>query len=879
MPIFHMSLFKVPSGILHKLESIRKHFFNGHEVSSRKISWVNWNKVISPKEKGGLGVSSLYALNRGLLFKWVWRFLTQGSFLWARVIKAIHGMDGSIGNIRIDNSKSCWSSIINEINVLSSKGIKLMNYLRITLGNGVSTRLWDEPWHVEGILKDRFPRIYALENCKSVTVGDKLAHQTLSHSFGRLPRGGIENAQFAEFSVLLQQVVLAQGSVRWTWTENGSGQFSVASVRKIIDNKLCSGGENSTRWIRCVPNKINIHAWKVMTEPLATRFDKSRRGIVIESILCGNCDIGVETTSHLFFTCDMATSVHRLINRWWEVPDMEIDSYATWKGWIVTIRMASKTKLMFEGVYYVMWWLLWWYRNKKIFEGKSLIKAMFLDDVISKSKFLNLENVNQADYTLTTIMDTSAQPTSSLVITTTPLLPPPPHHATPPNETTTSAPTTQEPQTSAPDLLDFASIFKFNERIFNLEQEVSQLKQDNKSAQISESIKSQVPVLVDEHLSTRVGYAVQTTFHSYKLDKDLFDTYGEAYSLKRDRDDKDKDEDPSGRSDRGKKRRKSGKEAEPSQEPKSRSSKSTSSSKGPTQSPCKSSGKSAHAKESRQDSGEPHDQEFVTGNTDDQPAGEAISKDDWWKKPEKTPTPDHDRGRQVILVDYFINNDLLYLQGGSASRKYTTSTTKTKVATYDNVLGIEDMIPNLWSSTKFKEGDFPRLNLRDIEDLLLLLVQKKISNLENDVLFDLNVALWMFTRRIVILKRVEDLQLGVESYQKKLNITKPQTFKSGISKLTPYTAFNDPPCIIYQDRLKRNRLMRLDELYKFCDGSLTDVRSVLDDIAKNRRMEYLPKRDWSRLYRMFERRLMRNLERFVGEREYGNDFRLLERTI
>ncbi|GJW20661.1 RNA-directed DNA polymerase, eukaryota [Tanacetum coccineum] len=259
MPIFHMSLFKVPSGILHKLESIRKHFFNGHEVSSRKISWVNWNKVISPKEKGGLGVSSLYALNRGLLFKWVWRFLTQGSFLWARVIKAIHGMDGSIGNIRIDNSKSCWSSIINEINVLSSKGI----------------------------LKDRFPRIYALENCKSVTVGDKLAHQTLSHSFRRLPRGGIENVQFAEFSVLLQQVVLAQGSDRWTWTANGSGQFSVASVRKIIDNKLCSGGENSTRWIRCVPNKINIHAWKVMTESLATRFDISRRGIVIDSILCG----------------------------------------------------------------------------------------------------------------------------------------------------------------------------------------------------------------------------------------------------------------------------------------------------------------------------------------------------------------------------------------------------------------------------------------------------------------------------------------------------------------------------------------------------------------------------------------------------------------
>nr|GEV61327.1 retrovirus-related Pol polyprotein from transposon TNT 1-94 [Tanacetum cinerariifolium] len=60
-------------------------------------SWVNWNRVIAPKDKGGLRVLSLFALNRGLMFKWVWRFLTQGSSLWARVSKAIHGADSNIG--------------------------------------------------------------------------------------------------------------------------------------------------------------------------------------------------------------------------------------------------------------------------------------------------------------------------------------------------------------------------------------------------------------------------------------------------------------------------------------------------------------------------------------------------------------------------------------------------------------------------------------------------------------------------------------------------------------------------------------------------------------------------------------------------------------
>ncbi|GJW36134.1 hypothetical protein Tco_0059054 [Tanacetum coccineum] len=57
------------------------------------------------------------------------------------------------------------------------------------------------------------------------------------------------------------------------------------------------------------------------------------------------------------------------------------------------------------------------------------------------------------------------------------------------------------------------------------------------------------------------------------------------------------------------------------------------------------------------------------------------------------------RGRQVIPQDYFINNDLEYLKGGSLSRQYSTSITKTKAATYE-VKWIEDTVPNLWSPVK-----------------------------------------------------------------------------------------------------------------------------------------------------------------------------------
>ncbi|GJR81708.1 hypothetical protein Tco_0152493 [Tanacetum coccineum] len=255
-----------------------------------------------------------------------------------------------------------------------------------------------------------------------------------------------------------------------------------------------------------------------------------------------------------------------------------------------------------------------------------------------------------------------------------------------------------------------------------------------------------------------------------------------------------------------------------------------------------------------------------------------------WHNPKNKPYPfdlrkplpliqDH-RGRQIIPQDYFINKDLEYLKGGDLSRRYSTSVTKTKAATYD-LKWIKDLVNNLWSPVQvkydqhaylgtshwgpkrqrfygyasnltsskdvysrrriiavtrlkimkmydyghleeievrrddqklytFKEGDFKRLRLQDIEDMLLLLIQQKLTNLTIDE--------W-----------------------------------SNLRKRTAYTAYSDPKGVIYKDQMNRNRLMHADELHKFSDGTLDDVRSALNDIAKGIRMEYLPMRKWSNL--------------------------------
>nr|GEZ49247.1 hypothetical protein [Tanacetum cinerariifolium] len=190
------------------------------------------------------------------------------------------------------------------------------------------------------------------------------------------------------------------------------------------------------------------------------------------------------------------------------------------------------------------------------------------------------------------------------------------------------------------------------------------------------------------------------------------------------------------------------------------------------------------------------------------------------------------RGRRVIPFEHFITNDLGYLWGG------------------------------------------------------------KLSNLTVEERFAFNVSLRMFTRSIVIQRRVEDLQLGVKSYQKRLNLTKPDTYRFDLKRREAYTAYSNPRGFIYQNRDKKNRLMRIDELPKFSDEMLNDVRNALDDRLKGTRMQYLPttiwrKEDKDRATAMIQaidkmlktRRIMISLERFVGGRQYEGDFRMLQRTI
>ncbi|GJX91133.1 RNA-directed DNA polymerase, eukaryota, reverse transcriptase zinc-binding domain protein [Tanacetum coccineum] len=318
MPIYHMSIFKVPMKILQRMASIRSHFFNGSDPLAKKPTWV-------------------------------WRFLSQNSSLWANVIKSIHGDHGKI------------------------------------VGNGSDTLFWEETWHGDVAFKFLFPRAYALESCKNIDVASKLSQNSLAFTFRREPRGGVEQDQFDSLKAMVEGTSLVNIRDRWIWSLQSSGDFTVASIRKLIDEFTLSEVSSSTRWIKAVPIKVNVLAWKIKLDNLPTRLNISRRGMDIDSILCPTCGKAVESTRHIFFTCQIARDILHLITSWWNIPYMKVSSYEEWLVWILSLRLSIKHKRIFERVCYVTWWHIWNFRNKTIFGSESPSKVAIFDEVQSRS--------------------------------------------------------------------------------------------------------------------------------------------------------------------------------------------------------------------------------------------------------------------------------------------------------------------------------------------------------------------------------------------------------------------------------------------------------------------------------------------------------------
>ncbi|GJR44324.1 RNA-directed DNA polymerase, eukaryota [Tanacetum coccineum] len=256
----------VPSGLLKLLESIRRNFFNGVDESERKMIWISRNKLF--------------------------------------------GEDDAFNSPSSLSKRSPWSDIIREVTVLRTKDINLLELIRKNVGNGLNTLFWVNPWLDDLALKHKFPRLYALNNYKQITVVEKINHSSMVDTFRRPPRGGAEEEQLGFLLSRMDGLILTSILDRWVWSLEATFHL----------------------------------------DKLSTRLNLSLKDIDISTIVCPLCHASVESDSYIYFSCLMACHLWRKLMCWWELEDIDLASYDDWLPWLNSSRLSKRMKEILEAI-------------------------------------------------------------------------------------------------------------------------------------------------------------------------------------------------------------------------------------------------------------------------------------------------------------------------------------------------------------------------------------------------------------------------------------------------------------------------------------------------------------------------------------------------
>ncbi|GJR97624.1 RNA-directed DNA polymerase, eukaryota [Tanacetum coccineum] len=232
-PLYNMSIFKVPKGVLKSMKAVRSNFFNGADSKVKKITWASWDKLLTSKKNGGLELD------------------------------------------------------------------------------------------------------------KEVLVVDKMK-VVVTHSFRRHVRAGSEHQQMVELNSLMESVSLSQSHDRWIYDLAGDGEFHVKEVRNSLDNLFLLYHFEPTRWVKYIPIKINVFAWRAHREYLPTRANLNRRGIILDSSTCPLCQSSEEDIHHVLFRCDLTQIMS--FSDW-----QSSMSFSDWQSWFSSICLPTKVKNMLEG--------------------------------------------------------------------------------------------------------------------------------------------------------------------------------------------------------------------------------------------------------------------------------------------------------------------------------------------------------------------------------------------------------------------------------------------------------------------------------------------------------------------------------------------------
>ena len=397
LPIYFLSLFRIPKIVWSRLEKIQRDFLWGGGNFERKPHLVNWIIVCREKSRGGLGVRGLSMMNQALLCKWCWRFANERDSLWRLVISTKFGEEVGGWNtrdIRGGYGTGLWKDIRKEWLTFSKNTIS-------SLGNGRRLGFWKDPWCNETVLCNEFPTLFNLAVHKDARVADVWDSSREEGGWSPVflrPFNDWEVEEVERFlHFLVNKKIIPFQEDRLLLKESRTNGFSVSLMFRKLRYSPPTDFPWRSIWNPIVPPKLGFFAWEASWGKVLTLDQLKRKGIPLVN-RCSLCEENEETIDHLLIHCSRAKLLWDLLlvitNLHWVFPCTVRQLLLAWQS----ASIGKKRKRVWMAAPLCIFWTLWMERNRVVFENEvpsaHRMKSFFLFSLWSWAKMYSVDNVN-----------------------------------------------------------------------------------------------------------------------------------------------------------------------------------------------------------------------------------------------------------------------------------------------------------------------------------------------------------------------------------------------------------------------------------------------------------------------------------------------------
>ncbi|KAJ4759032.1 RNA-directed DNA polymerase (reverse transcriptase)-related family protein [Rhynchospora pubera] len=372
IPIFYMSVFKLPGWVIKAIDRIRRQFIWGASSAGKPgIALLSWDRVCLPKTAGDLGLQNLHLQNIALLLKWWWRIYHLPDSQWHLITKLLYGKrDHNIPPL-------CWKK---DGSFFWKDLLSMRFYFQWSttseVHSGKQTLFWYDDWGGTRLAYYGGGAAPPSRSSISLIKAIPIWHQLLPLPMTQTQHSLLEKANLLSFTQDRDRIV-------WRWTSNGI--YTAASAYRALSMAGKQSFPLTGIWKLKVTPSIRCFLILLALNRVLTQEQLQRRKISFheECLMCNQkiC----ETATHLFLTCPFSLAVWRKLTI-----SMGIPSVPNNCNCLQAMLQLFKNSAPFtfkDTVIATTFWGLWLERNNRIFREEVRSLDAIHDWIIREATF------------------------------------------------------------------------------------------------------------------------------------------------------------------------------------------------------------------------------------------------------------------------------------------------------------------------------------------------------------------------------------------------------------------------------------------------------------------------------------------------------------